>query len=123
MTNEDFFLGCLEDMTDLRHPLVVLARRMPWEQIEVDLAPALADRDRAGQVISRRDQPEADLCQGKQRTAAQGRRPKKSHSSSIQLPGVIRGLPQLVTLDYRFKKKELRRLGCGPRFHEKCFRH
>ena len=51
MTNEDFFRGRLEDMIDLRHPLAVLARRMPWTQIEAALAPALAHRDRAGQVI------------------------------------------------------------------------
>lgn len=51
MTNEDFFRGRLEEMIDLRHPLAVLARRMPWSQIEVALAPVLAHRDRAGQVI------------------------------------------------------------------------
>lgn len=51
MTNEDFFRGRLEDMIDLRHPLAVLARRMPWAQIEVALSPALAHRDRVGQVI------------------------------------------------------------------------
>ena len=37
---EDFFGGRLEQMIDLKHPLAVLAKRMPWEQIEAALAPA-----------------------------------------------------------------------------------
>ena len=37
-------------MIDLRHPLAVLAHRMPWAQIEVALAPAFARKDRPGRA-------------------------------------------------------------------------
>jgi IS5 family transposase len=39
MSQEDFFRARLEQMIDLKHPLVVLARRLPWSQIEFTLAP------------------------------------------------------------------------------------
>ena len=35
---EDFFRARLDHMIDLRHPLVVLASRMPWQQIEASVA-------------------------------------------------------------------------------------
>ena len=35
----DFFRARLDAMIDLRHPLAVLATRLPWSQIEADLAP------------------------------------------------------------------------------------
>lgn len=44
----DFFRARLDSMIDLRHPLAVLASRMPWAQIESNLAPLFAHRDRAG---------------------------------------------------------------------------
>ena len=56
MATDDFFRSRLDQMIDLRHPLAVLARRLPWDMIETALAPALAHRDRAG-----REQPGADL--------------------------------------------------------------
>jgi len=55
MATDDFFRARLEQMIDLRHPLAVLARRMPWAQIEVSLAPVLAHRDRAGRRIEGAD--------------------------------------------------------------------
>jgi IS5 family transposase len=42
-------------MIDMRHPLAVLATRMPWAQIEASLAPLLAHKDRAGRVIEDAD--------------------------------------------------------------------
>lgn len=36
---EDFFRNRLDQMIDLRHPLAVLASRMPWQEIEASLAP------------------------------------------------------------------------------------
>ena len=33
-------------MIDLRHPLVILAGRIPWAALEVSLAQSLAHRDR-----------------------------------------------------------------------------
>ena len=34
---EDFFRARLNAMIDLRHPLAVLATRLPWPQLEADL--------------------------------------------------------------------------------------
>jgi IS5 family transposase len=38
---DDFFRARLDQMIDLRHPLAVLARRMPWGQLAAALAPSL----------------------------------------------------------------------------------
>ena len=35
----DFFRARLGAMIDLRHPLAVLATRLPWLQLEAELAP------------------------------------------------------------------------------------
>jgi IS5 family transposase len=35
---DDFFRNRLDQMIDLRHPLVVLANRMPWQEIEASLS-------------------------------------------------------------------------------------
>lgn len=51
MTTDDFFRARLDQMIDLRHPLAVLAQRMPWAQLEAALAPAFARRDRPGKAI------------------------------------------------------------------------
>ncbi len=54
-TNDDFFRARLDQMIDLRHPLAVLATRMPWDEIEKSLAPAFAHRNRAGRVVESAD--------------------------------------------------------------------
>jgi len=51
MATADFFRARLDQMIDLRHPLAVLAGRMPWSQIEAALAPAFARKNRSGQVV------------------------------------------------------------------------
>lgn len=51
MATDDFFRARLDSMIDLRHPLVVLATRMPWAEIEASLAPLLAHKDRRGRLI------------------------------------------------------------------------
>lgn len=51
MATDDFFRSRLDQMIDLRHPLAVLARRMPWQRIEAALAPALAHKNRAGTLV------------------------------------------------------------------------
>ena len=48
MSTSDFFRARLDQMIDLRHPLAVLARRMPWDRIERELAPFFAHRNRGG---------------------------------------------------------------------------
>ena len=50
MATDDFFRARLDQMIDLRHPLAVLAKRMPWAQIEAALAPALAHKNRSGNL-------------------------------------------------------------------------
>lgn len=54
---EDFFRARLDHMVDLRHPLVVLASRMPWQQIEASVAHLFSRKARtSGQPM-----PDLDL--------------------------------------------------------------
>ena len=55
MATDDFFRARLDSMIDMRHPLAVLATRMPWAEIEASLAPALAHKDRTGAVLDGAD--------------------------------------------------------------------
>ena len=55
MQTDDFFRARLDQMIDLRHPLAVLANRMPWPQIESALAPAFERRNRSGQAVEGND--------------------------------------------------------------------
>ena len=55
MATDDFFRARLETMIDLRQPLAVLARRMPWDEIETALAPSLSHRDRKGRQVEEAD--------------------------------------------------------------------
>ena len=49
MTNPtDFFRARIDAMIDMRHPLAVLATRMPWDQIESAIAPHLKRAVRTG---------------------------------------------------------------------------
>ncbi len=48
MATDDFFRARLDGMVDPRHPLAVLARRLPWAQIEASLAPLFARKARVG---------------------------------------------------------------------------
>lgn len=52
---DDFFRARIDQMIDLRHPLAVLARRMPWAQIESSLAPLFAHKNRSGQHTEHAD--------------------------------------------------------------------
>jgi IS5 family transposase len=47
-STDDFFRNRLDQLIDLRHPLAVLANRMPWQEIEASLAHRLARQVRAG---------------------------------------------------------------------------
>jgi transposase, IS5 family len=55
MATDDFFRARLDSMIDMRHPLAVLATRMPWTEIEAALAPLLAHKDRSGRIIEDAD--------------------------------------------------------------------
>lgn len=48
---DDFFRNRLDQMIDLRHPLAVLASRMPWQEIEASLAQRWARQVKAGRKI------------------------------------------------------------------------
>ena len=51
MSTPDFFRARLDQMIDLRHPLAVLATRLPWASIEASLAPKLAHQARAAKRV------------------------------------------------------------------------
>ncbi len=53
--NADFFRQPLAEMIDLRHPLAVLASRLPWAQIEAALTPHFARQVREGCAIAQDD--------------------------------------------------------------------
>ena len=44
---EDFFRSRIDHMIDLRHPLAVLAGRIPWTTLESSLAPPSSTPNRA----------------------------------------------------------------------------
>jgi len=48
---DDFFRSRLDQMIDLRHPLAVLASRMPWQEIEASLAHQFARQVKAGKTV------------------------------------------------------------------------
>jgi IS5 family transposase len=48
---DDFFSNRLDQMIDLRHPLAVLANRMPWQEIEASLAQRWARQVKSGKKI------------------------------------------------------------------------
>jgi len=53
---EDFFRLRLDHLIDLRHPLAVLASRMPWQELEAHVAHRFSRKARSGVVM-----PELDL--------------------------------------------------------------
>jgi len=55
METTDFFRCRIDAMTDMRHPLAVLATRLPWSAIEVSLEPKFERKDRPGQLIEGQD--------------------------------------------------------------------
>jgi IS5 family transposase len=55
MQSLDFFRCRIDSMIDLRDPLAVLARRLPWGRIEEALAPKFKRKERAGQCIEGQD--------------------------------------------------------------------
>ena len=53
---DDFFSSRLDHMIDLRHPLAVLASRMPWQEIEARVAQVFSRKGRAAVAM-----PDLDL--------------------------------------------------------------
>ena len=52
MATDDFFRSRLDQMIDLRHPLAVLAKRLPWAAIQAAVAPKLAHQAKPAQQVS-----------------------------------------------------------------------
>lgn len=52
---DDFFRARLDQMIDLKHPLAVLAQRMPWGQIEKALAPSFSRKAKESQTTEGED--------------------------------------------------------------------
>ena len=55
MSTPDFFRSRLDQMIDLRHPLAVLATRLPWGAIEAAVAPKLAHQVRPAKRLAGAD--------------------------------------------------------------------
>ena len=53
---DDFFRARIDHMIDLRHPLAVLASRMPWQEIEARVAQVFSRKGRTGMAM-----PDLDL--------------------------------------------------------------
>ena len=53
---DDFFRARIDQMIDLRHPLAVLASRMPWQEIEAAVAPRFVRKVHEGEAM-----PDLDL--------------------------------------------------------------
>lgn len=55
METTDLFRCRIDAMINLRHPLAVLAMRLPWSAIEAYLAPKFERKERPGQLIEGHD--------------------------------------------------------------------
>src|SRR5690606_12080074 len=53
---DDFFRARIDQMIDLRHPLAVLASRMPWQEIEAAVAHRFVRKAHEGEAM-----PDLDL--------------------------------------------------------------
>lgn len=95
MATDDFFRARLDGMVDPRHPLAVLARRMPWAQIESSLAPLFARKGRAGKLMA-----DADLFGTTAYVAAAG----VSRAGRPRLP--IRLMVSLLYLKHAFNESD-----------------
>ena len=55
MSTPDFFRSRLDQMIDLRHPLAVLATRLPWAAIKTAVAPKLAHQEKPARRVAGAD--------------------------------------------------------------------
>jgi hypothetical protein len=60
LSKPDFFRCRLDAMIDVRHPLVLLSARLPWDRIEQ--APALSAAKRAGMALEQTLPRKARSC-------------------------------------------------------------
>ena len=55
MVNQDLYRQTLEEMVDPRHPLVILAGRIPWDDLEARIEPLIVRTLRSSQSIPQDD--------------------------------------------------------------------
>lgn len=91
---EDFFSARLDHMIDLRHPLAVLASRMPWQQIEASVSHLLSRKGRSGTAL-----PDLDLF-GEQVT----RVARASNAGRPRVP--LRTMIALLYLKHAFNESD-----------------
>jgi transposase, IS5 family len=91
---EDFFRSRIDHMIDLRHPLAVLASRMPWQEIEARVAHLFCRKGRAGVAM-----PDLDLF-GEQVQRA----PVASNAGRPRVP--LRIMIALLYLQYAFNESD-----------------
>lgn len=87
MSEADFFRQPSAQMIDLRHPLAVLASRLPWAQIEAALAPHFARQVREGRAVAQNDMfgPSLQLAGAGVRAAGRPRLPLRLMASLLYL--------------------------------------
>lgn len=90
----DFFRARLDHMIDLRQPLVVLASRMPWQQIKASLAHLLSRKARTGLAM-----PELDLFGESTQPSA-----RQSNAGRPRIP--LRTMIALLYLKHAFDLSE-----------------
>lgn len=55
MVNQGLYRQTLKEMVDPRHPLVVLAKRIPWDELEARIEPLLVRNLRSSRSVSQDD--------------------------------------------------------------------
>lgn len=93
-STDDFFRSRIDHMIDLRHPLAVLASRMPWQEIEARVAQVFARKGRAGVAM-----PDLDLF-GEQVQRA----PVSSNAGRPRVP--LRIMIALLYLKHAFNESD-----------------
>lgn len=91
---DDFFRARIDQMIDLRHPLAVLASRMPWQEIEAAVAHRFVRKAHQGQAM-----PDLDLF---------GEKPQRQASASkAGRPRVpLRVMISLLYLKHAFNESD-----------------
>jgi IS5 family transposase len=87
METTDFFRCRIDAMIKLRHPLAVLATRLPWAVIEASLAPKFERKNRPGQLVEELDMlgPTTSLVGAGRNNAGRPRTPIRLMASLLYL--------------------------------------
>ncbi len=91
---DDFFRSRIDQMIDLRHPLAVLASRMPWQEIEARVAHLFVRKAHAGEAM-----PDLDLFGEKPQRVA-----TRSNAGRPRVP--LRVMIALLYLKHAFNESD-----------------